>query len=124
VRSGDVAKLSPCLTKLVPMIQQAEIDYIKSPETTNNTLVQIAAKIPDGPPITAAANADAVTVMKQLKIVGNGSNNTLGDFDLSRVDQTISVLQPIFAAENVKVSAGLKSSDLVTNQFIDPNIHL
>ncbi|MBL7495806.1 ABC transporter substrate-binding protein [Frankia sp. CNm7] len=124
VRSDTLTDSSACLKELVPMIQQAQVDYVANPGPTNDTLVKIAEAIGDGPPITAAANADAVTVMTDLGIVGNGSNSTLGDFDLARVDRTIGVLGPIFAARNTDVPPALAATDIVTNEFIDQDIHL
>jgi hypothetical protein len=124
VRADQLSSSSACLKKLVPMIQQAQVDYITNPAATNATLLKIAQAIPGGPPITAAANANAVEVMKNLKLVGNGPNNTLGDFDLARVDRTIALLKPIFAARGVTVPADLRASDIVSNDFIDPSIKL
>jgi hypothetical protein len=124
VRKADLAKDSPCLKLLVPLIQQAQVDYTKNPGPTNDALVKIASQIKDGPPITAAGNADAVEVMKNLKLVGDGPNGTLGDFDMDRVDRTIALLEPIFAARGTQVPAGLKASDIVTNDFIDSSISL
>jgi hypothetical protein len=124
VRADQLSSSSACLKKLVPMIQQAQVDYITNPAATNATLLKIAQAIPGGPPITAAGNANAVEVMKNLKLVGNGPNNTLGDFDLARVDRTIELLKPIFAARGVTVPADLRASDIVSNDFIDPSIKL
>jgi hypothetical protein len=124
VRSGELGKDSACLKKLVPMIQKAQADYLKNPTATNATLEKIATAIPGGPALTPAGDANAVTVMKQLKIVANGPRGTLGNFDPARVDQSIALLNPIFKAKGVTVPDGLKASDLVTNKFIDPSISL
>jgi hypothetical protein len=124
VRSGELSKDSACLKKLVPMIQKAQVDYMKNPTATNTTLEKIATAIPGGPALTPAGDADAVAVMKKLKIVANGPGGTLGNFDPARVDQSIKLLEPIFKAKGVSVPAGLKASDLVTNKFIDPSIKL
>ncbi|MCU1677001.1 MAG: hypothetical protein JWM93_1759 [Frankiales bacterium] len=124
VRSGELTQLSPCLKAIVPMIQKAQVDYMTDPTPTNDALVAIAAKIKDGPPISADANAAAVKSMKDLKLVGNGSNSTLGDFDLARVTSTIDVLKPIFAAKKQAVPADLTAESIVTNEFIDPSITL
>ncbi len=97
VKTADLAKSdSACLKKLVPMIQQAQVDYMKDPTATNGALVKIADAIKDGPPITAPANADAVKVMLADKLIGNGPNATLGDVDMDRIDRTIALLLPIF----------------------------
>jgi hypothetical protein len=62
--------------------------------------------------------------MKQLKIVANGPSGTLGNFDPARVDESIARLAPIFKAKGIAVPEGLRASDLVTNEFIDPSISL
>ena len=115
VRSGELGKDSACLKQLVPMIQKAQADYIKDPAPTNATLVKIAT-------VTAAGNADAVNVMKQLKIVANRPSGPLGNFDPARVDESIALLAPIFKAKGIAVPEGLKASDLGTKEFIDPSI--
>lgn len=124
VRSGDLDKLGPCLTKLVPILQQAQIDYVTNPEPVNQALLRISQTIPDGPPITAAGNADSVKVQLAEKIVGNGPDATLGNFDTARVDRVIAAVTPILRARGQTVPDGLTADSLVTNQFIDPAIGL
>jgi hypothetical protein len=86
--------------------------------------LRIAQTLADGPPVTAAGNANAVVVMKDLHIVGNGPDTTLGNFDMARLDRTIALLKPIFAARGTKVPEKLASADLATNEFVDPALHL
>ncbi|MFI6219801.1 ABC transporter substrate-binding protein [Nocardia salmonicida] len=124
VRAGDMDKLSPCLSKLVPMLQQAQIDYISDPEPVNAALLRIAETIPDGPPMTAGGNTDSVKVQLAQKIVGNGPDNSLGDFDTARVDRVISAVTPILRKRGVEVPDGLAADAIVTNKFIDPTIGL
>ncbi|WP_063055368.1 hypothetical protein [Nocardia salmonicida] len=124
VRTGDMEKLSPCLSKLVPMLQQAQIDYISDPEPVNAALLRIAQTIPDGPPMTAGGNTDSVKVQLAQKIVGNGPDSSLGDFDTARVDRVISAVTPILRKRGVEVPDGLAADAIVTNEFIDPTIGL
>ncbi|MEV0545690.1 ABC transporter substrate-binding protein [Nocardia salmonicida] len=124
VRAGEMEKLSPCLSKLVPMLQQAQIDYISDPEPVNAALLRIAQTIPDGPPMTAGGNTDSVKVQLAQKIVGNGFDNSLGDFDTARVDRVISAVTPILRKRGVEVPDGLAADAIVTNKFIDPTIGL
>ncbi|MFE3028174.1 ABC transporter substrate-binding protein [Nocardia tengchongensis] len=120
VRSGELDKLRPCLQKLVPMLQQAQIDYATNPEPTNQALLKIAQGIPDGPPITAGGNADSVKVQLKEKIIANGPGNTLGNFDLDRVTRSIAQVTPLLRAKGREVPDNLTAKDLVTNEFIDP----
>jgi len=124
VRAAQLDSNKACLSALVPLIQKAQIAYINQPGPTNDVLIEIAKTLGDGPPITAAGNANAVVVMKDLHIVGNGPDQTLGNFDLSRVESTIALLRPIFAARGTKVPDKLVATDIVTNEFIDPSLHL
>lgn len=124
VRSGDLDKLGPCLSKLVPMLQQAQIDYVTNPEPINQALLRIAQTIPDGPPITAGGNTDSVRVQLAEKIVGNGPDTTLGNFDTDRVDRVIATVTPILRARGQQVPDGLTAANIVTNQFIDPTLGL
>jgi hypothetical protein len=62
--------------------------------------------------------------MKQLGIVGDAPDGTLGAFTDARVQQLIGILTPIYAKQGKQTLPGLKPSDIVTNQFIDPSISL
>ncbi|MEU5881976.1 hypothetical protein [Spirillospora sp. NPDC047279] len=124
VRAGELEKNRACLAKLVPMLQKAQVDYVQNPGPINQALVRIAETIPDGPPITLPGNTDSVRVMKEQKIVGNGPNATLGDFDLKRTARAIAAVTPIFTARGDTIPAGLKPEDIVTNEFIDTSIGL
>jgi len=123
VRAAQLASSSACLKLLVPIIQRAQVAYMNEAGPTNDALVKIAAELAGGPPITAPANAAAVKSMKELGLSGNGPDQTLGNFDLARVDRTIALLKPIFAARGVKLPDNLAAGDIVTNEFIDTTIH-
>lgn len=124
VRADELEASSECLEELVPMVQRAQVDYVTDPEPINATLVEIAEAIGDGPPITTDGNAAAVEVMTDLSLVGNGSDDTLGNFDLDRVDATIELLRPIFGDRGTEVPESLEAGDLVTNDYVDPSIGL
>jgi hypothetical protein len=124
VKKSELPGAGACLKKLVPLIQKAQIDYVNNPAGTNAALLNVAHTLGDGPPITEAGNANAVVVMQKLHIVGNGPDQTLGNFDEARVDSTIALLRPIFAARGTKVPDGLAAKDIVTNEFIDTSLHL
>ena len=124
VRADDEEELAPCLKQLVPMIQQSQVDYMTDPEATNSALLNIAAQLRDGPPITAAGNADSVDVQKTQEIVANSPDGTLGSFDLERVDELIVTLREVFAANGTEVPADFDAPSIVTNDYIDPSITL
>jgi hypothetical protein len=62
--------------------------------------------------------------MKKLGIVSNGTNRTIGDFDMARVQKVIDIVGPIFARAGKPIASGLRPEDVATNQFIDPGMGL
>jgi hypothetical protein len=119
IRTSRLKAEAPCLSKLVPLFQQAEKDYIDNPVPVNNELVKIDSTLKtSGFSLTPGGNAAAVAEMKKLALVANGPNNTLGAFSASRVQTLITELAPVFQKLNSPTKAGLKPSDLVTNQFL------
>ena len=47
VRADKVAALTPCLKKLVPVMQRAQVDYLKSPRPTNDLIIKLVDALPD-----------------------------------------------------------------------------
>src|SRR5215211_4193588 len=94
IRTADKAKLAPCLKKLVPLVQQAQVDYLNNP---------------------------AIDKMRS-DFVKNGSDQTLGNFDNARLQRMIEIVTPIFTAQNQPPKSGLKPEDIATNEFIDASI--
>jgi hypothetical protein len=123
VRADKKAEYSACLKKLVPIIQRSQIDYTKDPAATNKLIITLNDAY-KGFPYSKEQAAFSVQQQLKLKIVGNGSNATLGDFDVDRVKRVIDIVTPIYSGQRKEVKTGLTPQDLVTNEFIDPSIGL
>jgi hypothetical protein len=121
IRPDRKAELTPCLKKLVPILQRSTAGYLSDPTPTNSLIVQLV-KDYNGFPYSPERAAYAVTAMKDNAILGNGTNRTIGDFDMSRVQRVMDIVRPIFAGQKKPLKAGLKPEDLVTNEFIDTSI--
>ncbi len=125
IRASRLKAETPCLSKLIPLFQQAEKDYIANPLPVNNELTKIDNTYKtSGFTLTAGANAFAVSQMKKLGLVSDGPDNTLGAFQTSRVQTLITELSPVFTKLNNKLKVGLKPTDLVTNQFLSKKISI
>lgn len=122
VRTGDLEKLTPCLKKLVPVLQQADVDYIHNPSETNKLIVQLVNSYNNGWVYDEQVADFGVSQMKKLKIASNGDNGYVGDFDESRVQKVIDITTPIFTKTGSAPKAGLKATDLFTNEFLDKSI--
>ncbi|WAL64399.1 ABC transporter substrate-binding protein [Amycolatopsis cynarae] len=124
VRTADLAKLSPCLKKLVPILQKAQINYLANPGTANKLLVEAVEKFNDSWTYSEGVADYAAKALKDLGIVANDGSGALGGMDQNRVQSALDTLGPILKSSGAKVKDGLKASDLATNQFIDPSITL
>jgi hypothetical protein len=124
VRAGDLEKLSPCLKKLVPIMQQATVDYVNNPAKTNKLIVDLVQKYNNGWVYSPGVADFAVKQMKDLGLVGNGPDKTLGNMDPDRIQKIIDIVGPALAKTSKNIKPGLKPSDMSTNDFIDPSIGL
>jgi hypothetical protein len=125
VRAADKDKLAPCLRKLVPLVQRSIVDFIQKPERTNALIVNLATAYQVdfwnyGPKLAEFSASQ----QRRLGIVGNGPDQTIGNFDMARVGSVLEIVRPILAGRRQPLKAGLRAEDLATNEFIDPRIGL
>ncbi len=123
-RKADLEKNSPCFEKLVPVVQQAQVDYIKNPDAANKLILELVEKYDTGWVYSEGVAKFSVEQQLKLGLVGNGPDDTLGNFDEARITKLIGQANPIFKAGGKKVKDDLKPADLMTNEFIDPSIKL
>jgi hypothetical protein len=124
VRTDRKAALAACLARLVPIIQQAQVDFMAKPGPAIGLILKLVDAYKGGF-VYSRGNAEfAVTQMRQLGIVGNGKDATLGNFDPERLQRLINIVGPIFAGQRKPIKAGLTPADVGTNEFIDPAIGL
>jgi hypothetical protein len=124
VRKADLAKDTPCLKKLVPIIQQAQVDYAKDPTTANAIIVKAAKLYNTGWVYPAALASFAAKSQLDNKIISDGDDDTLGNIDPAKVQKMIDITVPIYKKQHINVADGLKPADLFTNEFIKTGIGL
>ena len=124
VRSGDLEDLSGCLTALVPVLQQAEVDYFADPAAANTLILDLVEQYDTGWVYSQGIADYAVETMIADGIVGNGGNDTLGDFDDARIGELFDTSVPIFTEGGAEIADGLTVEDIYTNEFIDMSIGL
>lgn len=125
VRSGDLAADTPCLKRLVPLLQQAAVDYVASPSTTNAIIVRFTSAL-KGTGVVVSAGLAAYAAQAQTKygLIADGTNGVYGSFNTARLQSSIKKLVPVLKAEGDVIKTGLSPSDLATNKFLDPSIKL
>jgi len=120
IRAADKATLDGCLKKFVPMVQKAAVDYVGSPARANAIIIDAVAQYKDfwvyGQGVADFSGAK----QKELGLVGNGPDATLGNFDLARVQTAIDQMKEA----GFEVPAELTAETIVTNEYIDPSIGL
>jgi len=120
----NIEQYRDCLAQLVPMIQQAQVDFVANPTSTNTLILDLVAQYNNGWLYDEGQAAASVQLALDNKLIANSPDGTLGSFDVARVDEFLAIAVPILEGLGEKVKPGLGSADLVTNEFIDPAIAL
>ncbi|MEX1043941.1 MAG: ABC transporter substrate-binding protein [Acidimicrobiia bacterium] len=120
IRSADLEPLRPCLELLVPIMQQAAVDYAVDPARVNAMIIDAVAQY-DSFWVYDQGVADySVATQVELGLVGNGPDSTIGNMEPERVQAVIDAMR----AAGMDVSETLAAADISTNEFINPTIHL
>jgi hypothetical protein len=122
IRAADKQKLAPCLRKLVPIVQRAQIDFITNPKTTNQLIIDLVHQYDSE--LWGYDEGIAGYALRQMKaqFISNGADTTLGNFEVGRIQRLIEIVNPILAGQRANYDPDLKPPDLYTNEFIDPSI--
>jgi len=124
IRPRDKATLAPCLSRLVPILQQATADYAAHPEDTNQRISELVEAM-GGYPYSTERAGWAVGKMRSEGILANGTHtrDTVGDFEPGRVQKTIDIVTPILTGQGKPVPR-LAAAELATNEFITAGVGL
>jgi hypothetical protein len=124
VRTDELAGLSDCLTKLVPVMQQAEVDFMASPAAAQKLILALVAAYDNGWVYSQGVADYSQKTMAADKLVSNGANSTIGDFDADRMSKVFADSVPLFTGLGSAPAEGLTVDDIYTNKFIDMSIGL
>ena len=117
----NITKFADCFKKLIPIMQQADVDYSKDPAATNTLIVSLVKQYDTGWVYSEGVADFSVQQQVKLELVGNEDGYS-GGIDLARVQGVIDNLLPIFAKQNVTVKEGVSPADIMDLQFVDKNI--
>ena len=129
VKPETIAEDADCLAALVPMFQQALVDYMADPEPINVRLDEIVKELDSFWTSSVAGHADSAKKMRELGLVTDGDSGYVGDMDVARIQGLIDRLGPQYGAAGVKGferdgSTDLQAEEVFTNRFLDPSISL
>ncbi len=122
----NITKYADCFKKLVPIIQQASVDYVNDPARTNAIIIDASTTFGAdfGWTYTQGAADYGVATIKADGLVANGTDGVMGSFDMARVNDLIAKATPVYTAKDSPPKDGLKAEDIVTNEFLDTSIKL
>ncbi|MET0145182.1 MAG: ABC transporter substrate-binding protein [Ilumatobacteraceae bacterium] len=120
VRPDKKDELDECLQALVPVVQQAQVDYAEDPARANAIIIDAVAQFDDFWVYDQGVADYSVETQRELGLVGNGPDETLGNMDEDRIQGVIDQIRDA----DLDVPEDLKASDLFTNEYIDTNIGL
>jgi hypothetical protein len=125
IRPDARARLAPCLRKVIPAFQQATREYVEQPGPTNDLIVKLVKQY-NGFVYTKPRADYAVKAMRDLELISNGPDKTVGNFDTKRVKDFINLqLRPIGDGIRFnRIPPDLTPASVETNEFIDPAIGL
>ena len=123
VAKDRLEELAPCLEAVVPLMQQATVDFADDPSEVLDVVVAFNEggygtgwwKTPRDL-VEAAAET-----MVEAGMIGDGANDTVGDFDMDRVAAMLEIVRPSL---DERAEPDVAPEDVVTNRFIDPAIGL
>ncbi|MBI3225624.1 MAG: nitrate ABC transporter substrate-binding protein [Mycolicibacterium cosmeticum] len=122
VRSDRITELSPCLHKLVPIIQQSGMDYAAAPAAVNKMIVDIVSQDSTYSPYTEGEAAFSADLLAAKGLLAPEDNGSFGVYDPARTARNVADLRAVLAATGNVVPADMTADRLFTNEFIDPSI--
>jgi hypothetical protein len=122
VRADKLAELSPCLKKLVPIIQQSGVDYAAAPEQVNKVIVDVISQDSTYSPYSEGEAAFSADLLVSKGLLAAEDDGSFGVYDPARTARNLEDLRGVLAATGNVVPAGTTAQDLFTNQFSDPSI--
>ena len=121
IRKDRLEELRPCLEKIVPIFQQAPLDYIADPTRANAIILKTVATYDSWWTQSEGDVANGAASQKEMGIVGNGETTTFGDLEEARVNDFIAKATPILREQGLEI-ADITAGDITDNEFLDTSI--
>jgi len=124
VRADRLEELRPCLEKLVPIMQRAQLDYLADPGPTNALIVELVEAYQTGWTYSAdVADYTVRSLREQGLLTNDPASGVFGQFDPARMQQIVATFGPILQSQGT-ITEMPDPASLYTNEFIDPNIRM
>ena len=118
VRKDNLEAMRGCLERFVPIVQQSVVDFAADPARANAIIIDAVETIDSFWEYSPGLADFSVQTQKDLGLIGNGPDGTVGNMDGDRVNEVIDKI----TAAGFDVAPGLRFEDIATNEFIDESI--
>jgi hypothetical protein len=124
VRADRLEQLQPCLAKLVPIMQQAQLDYLADPGPTNALIVELVQAYQTGWTYSPGLADYTVQALREQGLVTNDpASGVFGQFDPARMQQIVTTFGPLLQSQGT-ITQIPDPASLYTNEFMDPSIRM
>jgi hypothetical protein len=124
VRADRLDALRPCLEKLVPIMQQSQIDYLADPAQANRLIVELVEAYQTGWTYSAGvADFSARAQVEQGFVTNDPASGVFGQIDPARMERIVGTFGPILQSQGT-ITTVPDPASLYTNEFIDPAIRM
>lgn len=122
VRQDRLEDMAPCLEKLVPMVQQASVDYLADPAPTNTRIVDVVAQDPSMAPYSEGEAEYSAQYLADAGLIAAEADGSVGTYDFERINDFVAELAPILRSGGADVPQDVSGEDLFTDRFTDHSI--
>lgn len=124
VRADKLEELAPCLEKLVPIMQQSQLDYLADPAATNTLIVELVDAYQTGWTYSeGVAGFSATAQVADGFVTDDPASGVFGQFDPARMQEIVDTFGPILQSQGT-ITDIPDPATLYTNDFIDPSISM
>lgn len=127
VRQAARGQLDPCLRRLVPVLQQAMVEFMAAPDPVLQLIVGLNEDYGSTYPYPIEQARYGVKVMREDELVANPTaarGAPFGALNPDRVNTMLTILRPIYGAQKTPVPADAAADALATNDYLDTSIRL
>ncbi|MBD8078864.1 hypothetical protein [Cellulosimicrobium arenosum] len=125
VRADTLEENADCLARLVPIMQQSQIDYLADPDTTNELIVDLVEQYQTGWTYSTGVADFSVQAQKDQGLVTDDpASGVFGQIDPERMGEIVDTFGPILVDAGQITSADIDPESLYTNEFIDDSISM
>lgn len=125
VRADKVEENADCLAQLVPIMQQAQLDYLDDPQATNELIVDLVDQYQTGWTYSLGVADFSVQAQLDLDLVTDDpASGVFGQIDPERMAEIAGTFAPILVEAGQIDSADIDPETLYTNEFIDDAISM